>query len=72
MRREFKRAGNLADKLVGVVAKERELWEWERRERRAAKREAKRFEKGDAERRKNTSEKGEKKLEDWEKEVEAW
>ena len=64
MRREFKRAGNLADKLVGVVAKERELWEWERRERRAAKREAKRFEKGDAERRKNTSEKGEKKLED--------
>lgn len=72
MRKEFNRAGLLADKLVGVVEKEKELWERERRERRVAKREAKRFEKGDGARKSKTKSMGEKKLEDWEKEVEAW
>ncbi|PVH83191.1 hypothetical protein DL98DRAFT_570016 [Cadophora sp. DSE1049] len=72
MRKEFKRAGNLADKLVAVVEKEKELWEQERRERKLAKREAKRFEKGDGQRKMKAGGKGEKKLEDWEKEVEAW
>ncbi|KAK0117642.1 hypothetical protein ONS95_011974 [Cadophora gregata] len=71
-RREFQRAGELADKLAGVVEKERELWERERRERKQAKREAKRFEKGDGERRSKRGGEGEKRLEDWEKEVEAW
>ncbi|KAG4441684.1 hypothetical protein IFR05_002818 [Cadophora sp. M221] len=72
--REYKRAKDLADRMLSVVEKERELWEQERRDRKQAKRVAKGFERGDTERKVkgNGNQKAEKKLEDWKKEVEAW
>ncbi|KAL5315490.1 hypothetical protein ACEPPN_016358 [Leptodophora sp. 'Broadleaf-Isolate-01'] len=72
MGREYKRAKELADRLVGVVEKEKELWEQERRDRKEAKRVAKGFENGDTERKVKGTGKSEKKVEDWKKEVEAW
>ncbi|KAH7323661.1 hypothetical protein BKA65DRAFT_481467 [Rhexocercosporidium sp. MPI-PUGE-AT-0058] len=71
-RGEYKRAGELADRLSEIVKKERELWEKERRERKEAKRVAKGFVRGSAERKVEGNGKSEKKVEDWKKEVEAW
>ncbi|KAL2062830.1 hypothetical protein VTL71DRAFT_5902 [Oculimacula yallundae] len=39
--KEFKNAKRLADRLVGVVKQEKDLWEWEREQRREGKRKAK-------------------------------